>query len=101
RLTLGLALAATVFAFLVGVTLGFVAGILGGRDCGEDDLTTPLTSFGSAGATLPSRRKVRRRRLLRSRLSSSDPTPIRFWSASEVAYADCSPNKTCMTGSVV
>lgn len=30
RLTLGLALAATVFAFVVGVTLGFVAGIMGG-----------------------------------------------------------------------
>ncbi len=31
RMTLGLALAATVFAFVAGVTLGFVAGILGGR----------------------------------------------------------------------
>lgn len=31
RLTLGLALVATVFAFVVGVILGFMAGILGGR----------------------------------------------------------------------
>ncbi len=30
RLTLGLALAATVFAFVVGITLGFIAGIMGG-----------------------------------------------------------------------
>ena len=31
RVTLGLAFAATVLAFVLGVTLGFVAGILGGR----------------------------------------------------------------------
>lgn len=48
RLTLGLALAATLVAFLFGVTLGFVAGIVGGR---TDDV---MSRINDAFVSFPS-----------------------------------------------
>jgi len=48
RMTLGLALAATVLAFLLGVTLGFVAGIRGGR---TDDI---MSRINDAFVSFPS-----------------------------------------------
>jgi peptide/nickel transport system permease protein len=48
RLTLGLALAATVLAFVLGVTLGFVAGIRGGR---TDDV---MSRINDAFVSFPS-----------------------------------------------
>ncbi|MEM1385606.1 MAG: ABC transporter permease [Pseudomonadota bacterium] len=48
RLTLGLALAATLLAFVFGVTLGFVAGILGGR---TDDV---MSRINDAFVSFPS-----------------------------------------------
>ena len=48
RVTLGLAFAATVLAFVLGVTLGFVAGILGGR---TDDI---MSRINDAFVSFPS-----------------------------------------------
>ena len=48
RLTLGLALAATLVAFVFGVTLGFVAGIIGGR---TDDV---MSRINDAFVSFPS-----------------------------------------------
>jgi peptide/nickel transport system permease protein len=48
RITLGLAFAATVLAFVLGVTLGFVAGILGGR---TDDI---MSRINDAFVSFPS-----------------------------------------------